>query len=1085
MLSAEQYIIQTKTHKVKNFRTLNLAAGWFVFLVASIVYLLTIEPTASLWDCGEYIATAFKLEVGHPPGAPLFLLLGRVASLFAGGDVSNAAKMVNAMSGLASAFTIMLLYWTIVHFAKKMVSRDGELDFGQRMTVVFSGLIGAFAFMFSDTFWFSAVEGEVYATSSLFTALVFWAILKWENIAHEKGADRWIILITYLMGLSIGVHLLNLLAIPAIVFVYYFKKYDHIDLKGIITATAVSFVVLAAVMYGIILGVFEVSARSEYFFVNVLGMPYQTGLIVHLLVLVGLLIGGIYLTQWKDNPVRTTIVGSLALLLSGLPFMSSSVFLGLVISALVIWLVYYLAHKNRRALNSILLGVMMILIGYSTFSIIVIRAYADTPINENDPSNVYALLSYINREQYGDRPLFKGQYYSAPVSAIDEGKPTYIQKDGKYVISTRKQVVKYDERFQTVFPRMYSGQAAHVNVYKQWAGDSGRLVTVGSGENSKQVRIPTFGENLKFFFNYQVGFMYGRYFMWNFAGKQNDMQADGGPLKGNWLSGIKFLDERRVGPQDNLPDYLANNKARNKYYMLPFILGLLGLVYQVQKNTKDSWIVFLLFLLTGLAIVIYLNQYPNQPRERDYAYAGSFYAFAIWIGLGMLALVDSLRKYVPEKLSAPLIGILLLALVPGIMGMENWDDHDRSGRYTARDIALNYLNSCEPNSVIITNGDNDTFPLWYAQEVEGVRTDIRVVNTMLFNTDWYIDQMKKQAYESAPLPLSIPRDKYLDGTNNQIYVMDRVNGEVQDLKTVMDFVADENPATQLRMQNGDMIDYIPAKNIKLDFERTAQGENAASMFGNELEPLPSIDIKIKGNTLLKSQMMILDMLANNRWERPVYFVAGGHEDALGLEPYFQQEGFANRLVPVKTKNDRPYEFGRINTDKMYDNYMNKFSWGRMNEDDVYLDYYTRRTISVIRMRTNFARLAEALVEEGKKDSAIAIVDRCFELLPNHKMAYDMYTTRLIDAYYAAGATEKANEKAEEFYEQLSRQLDYYFSLRPSLSAGADMEKRMDLQALQDISRASGENGQMELNAKYQEALDRYYQMFISSATMNR
>ncbi len=1056
--------------------------GWFSFLVAAIVFLLTIEPTASLWDCGEYIATAFKLEVGHPPGAPLFLLLGRVATLFAGSDVSNAAKMINAFSALASALTIMFLYWTIVHLARKLVGASKNISLGQALSVVFAGLVGAFAYMFSDTFWFSAVEGEVYATSSLFTALVFWAILKWENVANEEGADKWIILIAYLMGLSIGIHLLNLLAIPAIIFVYYFKKYDTVDIKGIIITSVISFVILAIVMYGIILGVFQVSAQAELFFVNVLGMPYNFGFLLHLLLLIGLLIGGIYLTHWKDDPVITTIVGSLALILAGIPFMASSVFLGLIIAGGLVWLVYYLALRNRVMLNTIFLAVTMILIGYSSFSLIVIRSHADPPINENDPSNVFALLSYINREQYGDRPLLKGQYYNAPAESLVEGKPTYIPKDGKYVVSTRKQKVKYDSRFTTIFPRMYSNQPGHVNVYKRWAGNSGRQVTVGSGENARKEKIPTFGENIKFFFSYQVGFMYGRYFMWNFAGRQNDIQGDGGPLKGNWISGINFLDQKRLGPQKDLPDYLANNKGRNKYYLLPFILGLLGLLFHVQKTPKDFWVVFLLFILTGLAIVVYLNQYPNQPRERDYAYVGSFYAFAIWVGLGVVTIVEGLKKFIPEKIGAPMTGILLLIFVPGIMGMENWDDHDRSGRYTARDIAYNYLNSCDPNSIIITNGDNDTFPLWYAQEVEGIRTDMRVVNTMLFNTDWYIDQMKKRAYDSDPLPLTMPREKYLDGTNNQIYVLDRVKGP-QDLKMVMDFVADDNPATQLRIQNGDMIDYFPAKTLRLPFDSARFNDNSSYLLEVDDKPLSEIEINLKGNYLLKSQMMILDLLANNKWERPVYFVAGGHEDALGMEHYFQQEGFANRLIPVKNENERPFEYGRINIDAMYDNYMNKFRWGRMNEDDVYLDYYTRRTISVIRMRSNFARLAVALAEEGRKDSAIAVVDRCFELLPQRNMRFDLYTTRLIEAYYMAGDFEKANEKVESFYAQLEKQLSYYFSLRPELGAGTDMERRMDLQALQDLNISTRTYGQTELNIKIQKALDKYYQLFISSSVL--
>lgn len=1031
-----------------------------------------------MWDCGEYIATAYKLQVGHPPGAPLFQMIARVFTLFAGNDVTNVAKMVNAFSALSSAFTILFLFWTITHLGRKLIFKGETHSNNQIMAVIAAGLVGAFAYMFSDSFWFSAVEGEVYATSSLFTAMVFWAILKWENVADKKGGDKWIILIAYLMGLSIGVHLLNLLAIPAIVFVYYFKKYENINTRGLITAGLISVVLIGVVMYGIILGLFKVSAQMELFFVNSLGMGYNTGFILHLILLTAALFGAIYYSQYKKDLVITTILSSLALVLSGAPFMSDSAFLIIIFIGGIVWLVYYMAQKNRVLLNTLLISVAMILIGYSSISLDVIRSKANPPIDENSPDNVFALLSYINREQYGERPLVKGQYYNAPLLENKEGKNYYVPRDGRYIVSKRKIESIYDSRFVTVFPRMWSSQADHKEVYKQWGGVKGKPVSVGSGEDRKTLRVPTFGENIRFFISYQMVHMYGRYFMWNFAGRQNDIQSSGGPLKGNWISGINFLDSRRLGSQDDLPDYLANNWARNKYYFLPLILGLLGLLFHLKKNSKDFSVVLLLFVLTGIAIVVYLNQYPNQPRERDYAYAGSFYAFAIWIGLGVLALIDFLKRFIPEKFGIIIAGVLSLALVPGIMGMENWDDHDRSGRYTARDIAFNYLNSCEPNAILATNGDNDTFPLWYAQEVEGIRTDVRVVNMMLFNTDWYIDQMKRKAYDSKGLPLSLPREKYIDGTNNMIYVVDKFKTP-QDIKLVIDFVRDDNPRTQVQVQRGDYIDYIPASKIKLKFDTTIFNENTPISLKSNEQSVSYVDINLPGRFIMKSQLMMLDLFAHNNWERPVYYVAGGHEDALGLEPYFQQEGFAHRIVPIKTESNSQYlDYGRLNTEAMYKNYMENFKWGGMNDPDVYLDYYTRRTLTVIRVRNNFARLAIELIEQGKKDSAVAVLDRCLYLLPQEKMRHDIYSSRLLEGYYKAGETEKGNQLFEEIFTQVDSELEYYFSLRASLGQAISLDKRINLQLLQIMTTLTDTYQQEESNARAEAAFEKYYQIFM-------
>ncbi|HIE16368.1 MAG TPA: DUF2723 domain-containing protein, partial [Bacteroidales bacterium] len=704
----------------KSFRFYNNILGWIIFAIAAYTYLSTIEPTASYWDCGEFLATSYKLEVGHPPGAPFFMLMARFVSLFAS-TPQQVPILVNSMSALASAFTILFLFWTITHLGKKIIQRRKEdLTTGNIVAIFSAGIVGALAYTFSDSFWFSAVEAEVYASSSLFTALVFWAILKWENVANEPYANRWIILIAYLIGLSIGVHLLSLLVVIPIVFVYYFKKYE-VNKKGIIITSFIALFILGATMWGIIPGIIVIASWFELIFVNGFGLPYNTGVYFYLVLL----------------------------------------------TVLIIWGLRYTLKKQKELWHTVILIFTMILIGYSTFIVVVIRSNANPPLDENNPDNVFSLLAYLNREQYGDRPLFYGQCYNAPLVKYEKGSPYYTQENGKYKITGYKDIPVYDERFMSLFPRMWSPQAPHVREYKKWANIEGIPITLPDGSGgTKTVYKPTFGENLAFFFKYQVGFMYLRYFMWNFSGRQNDIQGHGSILRGNWISGIPFIDEPRLGPQDNLPRSLKDNKARNVYYMLPLLLGLIGLFFHSKNHSSDFTVIMLLFLMTGLAIVVYLNQYPLQPRERDYAFVGSFYAFAIWIGLGVLAIYKWLVTKKDSTVIAGAIGVVTLFAVPVNMGVQNWDDHDRSNRYTARDFAENYLQSCAPNSIIFTNGDNDTFPLWYAQEVEGVRTDVRVVNLSLFNTDWYIDQMKRKAYDSQPIPNSFTHDQYVQGTRD-------------------------------------------------------------------------------------------------------------------------------------------------------------------------------------------------------------------------------------------------------------------------------------------------------------------------------
>lgn len=1006
-----------------NYRLVNNVLGWVAFTIAAITYLLTIEPTASLWDCGEFITTAYGLEVGHPPGAPLFMIMARFFALFAPSP-AQAALMVNVMSGLASAFTILFLFWTITHLAKKLVNNDSELTKANLFAVMGTGMVGALAYTFSDTFWFSAVEGEVYASSSLFTAVVFWAILKWEDVAHEKNANRWLILIAYLMGLSIGVHLLNLLAIPAIVFVYYFKKYEPTR-NGIIGAAVLSVAILATIMYGIIPGVVKVASWFELLFVNGFGLPYNTGVMVYAI---------------------------------------------LVISA-VVWAINYSIKKNMVILNTILTAFVVIVIGYSSFAMIVIRSSANPPMDENNPDNVFALLSYLNREQYGDRPLLYGEYYNAPAIDLVETKPNYIQKNGKYVIASRKQQYKFDSRFETIFPRMYSSRDNHVRQYESWGGvKKDNPVTLGNGE---VVYKPSFGSNLKFFFNYQIGHMYWRYFMWNFVGRQNDIQGHGGILHGNWISGIDFIDEMKVGNQDKLYPELKNKKSRNTYFFLPFILGLIGLIYQFRsgkKGKQDFTVVMLLFLLTGLAIVVYLNQYPYQPRERDYAYAGSFYAFAIWIGFGVMGLYQSLKKYMPDIVSAGLITCICLVAVPGLMAQQNWDDHDRSGRYATLAYAKDYLNSCAPDAILFTYGDNDTFPLWYAQEVEGIRRDIRIVNLSLLAGDWYINQMRTKAYDSDPIPMTMGPEKVEPGVRDQVPIIERFK-KAQDLGQMIDFVASDSVISRVEMQTGRKLDFFPGKSVYLPVDSAKVLANGTVRPEDADLIVDRLEWKLKRNYLYKNDIMVYDIIASNKWERPIYFSVGmGISSFLGMEDYFQLEGAAYRLVPIKTKTEG-MEVGRINSELLYDNFMNKFEFGRIKEKDVYVDQFHILTLNIMSFRSNYSRLASKLNDEGKNEKAIKVLDRCMEELPTPKIPYDNSLIGFIQEYYRAGAIEKANKLLADMAQQSHDKLDYYFSLQPALGNSFRTEQEREIRVVQMLLGLADMGEQTKLKEETQQKFE--------------
>ena len=1063
---------------MKNYKLVNNISGWVVFLIASITYLLTIEPTASLWDCGEFIASAFKLEVGHPPGNPVFMVMARFFTLFAAGDVSKVSAMVNSMSAIASAFTILFLFWTITHLARKIVIRnEGDFTLARVIAVIAAGAVGSLAYTFSDSFWFSAVEGEVYATSSFFTAVVFWAILKWEDVADENFADRWIILIAFLMGLSIGVHLLNLLALPAIVLVYYFRKYEF-SWKGLVISLAASVVILALVMYGIMPGVVTISSRFDLFFVNTLGMPVNSGMVIHMILLTGLFIFAVKYSFSSAKVSKIALFSIAALFFSGIWIVSDSVFLNIIVMLAVSAAVWYSAGKNKSVLNTAMTATMVILIGYSSNAIIVIRSSANPPLNENNPSNPFNLLYFLNREQYGERPLFRGAYYNAPVIDYKDGKPKYALEDGKYIITGRNLERIYDPRFITLFPRVWSDQSEHRQIYEQWGGIKGSPVQVTDQSGEKKIlRKPTFVENMRFMFSYQFGYMYFRYFMWNFSGKQNDTQGSGGALNGNWISGIKILDEPRLG-RGELPADMKNESSRNRYFLLPFLLGLAGVFYQLNRDNRNWGIVLLLFIMTGIAIVVYLNQYPNQPRERDYAYVGSFYFYSVWIGLGVLGIFELLSKLTGEKVAAPVAGLLCFLAVPALMASENWDDHDRSGRYLARDVAFNYLNSCAPGSILFTNGDNDTFPLWYAQEVEGKRTDVRVANLMLLNTDWYITQMKHKAYESDPLPVTLPEKKYYDGINNQIFIIEKTKDPV-DISTVIDWVKSDNKGTKVQVTATEILDIIPTRTIRIPVDAEKVIASGTVKPEDRDKIVPYIDILLKGNSILKSQLIVLDILAHNNWERPIYFVTGYHNDAFGLEEYFQLEGLAYRLVPIKSQNKSWIDYGRIDSDILYENMMDKFVWGGANDESVNIDYNHKRTIIVIKARMNYARLAKALTDEGKNEKALAVLDRCIEMLPLENIPYDPYVADLIDAYYAAGNIDKAVEMTMNFTGYYYERLDYFLKQDPYIINSAEYEIQTAIQYTSRVAGSCEKYGKSELAKDINEKLEAYYAIYMT------
>ena len=959
----------------KQFKLISRILSIVVLIIASFTYLATIEPTASFWDCGEFIASSYKLEVGHAPGNPVFQLIGRFFTLFS--DKENAALAINAMSAMCSAFTIFFLFLTIVHFGKKLITiKENKISLSNAISVFGAGVVGSLAYCWSDTFWFSAVEGEVYAMSSLFTAVVVWAMLKWEE-ADIEYRDRWIVLIAFLMGLSIGVHLLNLLAIPALAFIYYYKTSSDHSFKKSFLVLLISGVILGVILYGIIPFLPKIAAYFDLFFVNKLGLPFNSGAIFFIAALL----------------------------------------------ILTFWSIYFTRKKGKVLTNTILLCFAMIVIGYSSFAVVVIRSTTNTPTNEYQPDNPFTLVRYLGREQYGSNPLIYGETYASPVVNYKIPK-YYTPLNGKYYKADGAIDVEYAPGSQMLFPRMWSRSGEHISFYEQYNSGRGKMI---QGANYK---MPSFKDNLTFFFDYQINYMYFRYFLWNFAGRQNDIHGNtpGDNIKGNWESGISFLDKARLGDQSEGPDYLVNNNAKNHYYMLPLLLGLIGLFFQLKKDNKNCWIVGLLFLLTGLAIVVYLNQPPYQVRERDYAYAGSFYAFSIWIGLSVIAIQQFLEKALSKtKVSKTIIAsttTIITLLIPVIMVSENWDDHDRSGRYTARDLAYNYLQTCDKDAILVTHGDNDTFPLWYIQEVEEVRTDIRILNTSLLGTDWYIDQMKNKINESKGLPISIDRKDYLYGTNEYLEVIERVGKPILLSDAIMLF---KDPRVKIN-RYGEKLSYWAAKEllIPVNKENILKYGIVAPEDMDKVQDTIKLTIPANKTSIIKTELIILDILSNYQWDRPIYFVSMGGDLEIGIKDYLQYDGFSYKFVPIKSKTTS-VEVGQIAVNQMYDRIMNKYKWESLSDTTIHIDYQNLYTFNgVLSHRNMFVQTAEALIKNGEKTKAVKVLDKMQEvMLPqnfplNSNIVYSLNEFMVIQAinlYFQTGEDEKAIKLAKEFNEE--------------------------------------------------------------------
>ena len=1074
---------------MKQYKLVNNVLGWLTFFVAAFVYCSTIEPTASFWDCPEFITTGYKLEVGHPPGAPFFMLTANLFSQFAS-DPSQVARMVNTMSALLSATTILFLFWSITHLARKLILKDwSEMTLGKLIAIQASGLVGALIYTFSDTFWFSAVEGEVYAYSSAFTAIVFWLILKWEDHADEPHSDRWLVLIAYMTGLSIGVHLLNLLCLPAIVLVYCYRRFPHIELKGSLLALVGSFVLVAAVLYGVVPGIITVAGWFELLFVNTLGCPFNTGEIIYIVLLVAIVIWAIYESYVDKSFKRQNISFVLSVGMLGIPFRGMTWGAGLLGLVILVALYFGLNYRKKigkelvpvvtaRFKNTALLCMLMLMIGYSSYAVIVIRSAANPPMDQNSPEDVFTLGSYLSRDQYGDSPLLYGQAYTSQVAYDVDGnmcvpkhkegaaiwqrkeKASKDEKDSYFVVSHKDKII-YAQNM--LFPRMHS--SAHAGAYENWMGGvEGTQVPYDRCGEPVMVKMPTQMENIRFFLSYQCNFMYWRYFMWNFAGRQNDIQGNGEPEHGNWITGISFIDDWMLGDQSKMPAELKANKGHNVFYCLPLLLGLIGLFWQAwrgQRGIRQFWVVFFLFFMTGLAIVLYLNQTPQQPRERDYAYAGSFYAYAIWCGLGVLAIYDMLKKKLKgnDVAVAGVVGVACL-LVPIQMASQTWDDHDRSGRYTCRDFGQNYLMTLQDkgNPIIFTNGDNDTFPLWYNQETEGVRTDARVCNLSYLQTDWYIDQMKRPAYDSPSVPITWPRIDFCSGTNDYIEVRPAMKQQLLDFyreypKEARAAFGDEPFEVKnimkywVRSKDNDT-HVIPTDTLYITIDKEAVRRSGMMMASDTIPDRMVISLAGK-RAIYKNDMMMLEMLAQCNWERPLYVATTvGSDNYMNLGDNFVQEGLAYRITPFNTKAPGAKNF---DTEKVYNNVMNRFKWGGLDKPGLYIDE------TVMRMcythRHLLAQLAMQLIAEGQNAKAEKVLRKAEKVLPEYNVPYTFLSgaADMARAYALIDKKADAARILNKVWADAKSYADYYLQLTGSRFMMSQNDVLRQLYIMQNIA----------------------------------
>lgn len=1003
-----------------NYKKINNVTGWIVCIIACVVYIITREATASFWDCGEFISAAYKLQIPHAPGAPLVLILDRMFIVLFGGGPHTAAHDVNLLSALASGFTILFLFWTITHFARKLIVKNNEtISLEQMIAIMGAGAVGALAFTFSDSFWFSAVEGEVYALSSFFTAIIFWAMLKWEHQADEPHADRWIVFIAFMIGLAIGVHLLCILAIPAVVIIYYFRRYK-VTRWGIFWALVIGCVITGVVQKAVIQYTVQFAGYFDVFFVNTLGMPFNTG---------------------------------------------SYFFLLLILALIVVGLRY--SHKKRHYFFHLgLLCFAFMLVGYSTYFSTLIRANAKPAINMQNVDDPMALVNYLDRSQYGDWPILYGQDFTSRPIRYDEGAAIYERNDsvGKYEVVGHKPVPVYNPGDEHLFPRVWDNgnDRGQTGFYQQWLGLSPN-------------ETPTLGDNLKWLFSYQVGWMYMRYFMWNFSGRQNDIQGFGNVRDGNWITGIPFVDKVRLGDQSKLPESIKKNKAHNKLFALPFILGLLGLFFQLSENRRDFFVNLLLFFFTGLAIVFYLNQSGPQPRERDYAFVGSFYAYAVWIGLGVLSVFEFFRKKkLSGKLSAVAATVICLLLVPVIMGFQEWDDHDRSQKTLARDVAGDYLRSCKPNAILFTEGDNDTYPLWYAQEVEGIRTDIRIVNMSLLGVDWYIDDLRHKINKSMPVPMSWSPDKYAGDNRNYIPYVEPQTGvdknQYYSLDDLMKFMGSDDKNYQVA--GGDnYFNYYPTQNMFIPVDKQ-------QAFKEQLVPLKdtaylagAVQFTMPQKVLYKPDIILLNIIAADNWKRPIYFTSPNTATKIGLADYLETDGLTYRLVPVRSTKDNNsiLSTGNVNIEFMYDNLKNKFKFGGAQVAGTYFDEPNRRML--LGIRNAYAKLGMAMAEEGKKDSALQVLNYCDKNILTGNFPYamtspgnvhDVSSLQTVLAYYLAGDSTKGDEISKAIIEDCQQQMNYYQSLPSSMLNGSSLQQdaqtaNMIIAQLQAWQKTYGKN----------------------------